>query len=179
MSISKCLNEWNTIIEALGQGKQTILIRKYTTSLNEFLLYPTKSYSFDDNYLESFQKKYFPFVQKNLIPKEEEKKTEVKYYAKIEPLNGNHTTLIGKREIRKLKDYYIWTPKHVNAYLQGKKGHLWILRVYKLKNPIMEKRTRGIRYANLINATSVKEIIPAMDENKFDNFIEKLNNFIN
>ncbi len=26
--ISKCLNEWNATIEALGQGKQTILIRK-------------------------------------------------------------------------------------------------------------------------------------------------------
>ena len=26
--ITKCLNEWNATIEALGQGKQTILIRK-------------------------------------------------------------------------------------------------------------------------------------------------------
>ncbi|WP_369829823.1 DUF1802 family protein [Methanobrevibacter sp. 87.7] len=39
--ITKCLNEWNATIEALGQGKQTILIRKYNTSLKEFLLYPT------------------------------------------------------------------------------------------------------------------------------------------
>ena len=25
--ITKCLNEWNATLEALGQGKQTILIR--------------------------------------------------------------------------------------------------------------------------------------------------------
>ena len=35
--ITKCLNEWNATLEALGQGKQTILIRKYGTTLNEFL----------------------------------------------------------------------------------------------------------------------------------------------
>ena len=28
-TITKCLNEWNATIEALGQGKQSILIRKY------------------------------------------------------------------------------------------------------------------------------------------------------
>ena len=26
--ITKCINEWNATIEALGQGKQTILIKK-------------------------------------------------------------------------------------------------------------------------------------------------------
>ena len=43
--ITKCLNEWNATIEALGCGNQTILIRKYGTSLNNFLLYPTISYA--------------------------------------------------------------------------------------------------------------------------------------
>ena len=40
-TITKCLNEWNATLEALGQGKQTILIRKYNTSVEKFLLYPT------------------------------------------------------------------------------------------------------------------------------------------
>ena len=31
--ITKCLNEWNATIEALGCGKQSILIRKYSTTL--------------------------------------------------------------------------------------------------------------------------------------------------
>ena len=52
--ITKCINEWNATIEALGQGKQTILIRKYNTTLKEFLLYPTVSYANKDNVLDSF-----------------------------------------------------------------------------------------------------------------------------
>ncbi|MGZ7136043.1 MAG: DUF1802 family protein [Methanobacterium sp.] len=39
-TINKCLKEWNAIIEALGQGKQSILIRYYKTYIKEFLLYP-------------------------------------------------------------------------------------------------------------------------------------------
>ena len=51
-TITKCLNEWNATIEALGRGKQSILIRKYGTNVNEFLLYPTVSYALKDNYLD-------------------------------------------------------------------------------------------------------------------------------
>ena len=53
--ITKCLNEWNATLEALGQGKQTILIRKYDTTLKEFLLYPTISYANKEDILDSFQ----------------------------------------------------------------------------------------------------------------------------
>ena len=45
------------LLEALGQGKQTILIRKYGTTIDKFLLFPTVSYAFKDNYLDSFEKK--------------------------------------------------------------------------------------------------------------------------
>ena len=62
---NKCLKEWNATIEALGHGKQTILIRNYKTNVSEFLLYPTVSYTLKDNYLESFQLKYQSFVEEN------------------------------------------------------------------------------------------------------------------
>lgn len=50
-AITKCLNEWNATLESLGQGKQTILIRKYNTSADKFLLYPTTSYANKDDFL--------------------------------------------------------------------------------------------------------------------------------
>lgn len=31
--INKCLKEWNATVEALGQGKQIVLIRTYKTNL--------------------------------------------------------------------------------------------------------------------------------------------------
>ena len=74
--ITKCLNEWNATVEALGQGKQTILIRKYNTNLKEFLLYPTTSYALKDNYLDSFTNK--DFAKNNVLPKKENNKTDMK-----------------------------------------------------------------------------------------------------
>jgi len=53
--IKKCLNEWNATIEALGQGKQTLLIRKYQTNHKDFLLFPTGSYATKENYFRQFQ----------------------------------------------------------------------------------------------------------------------------
>ena len=81
-TITKCLNEWNATVEALGQAKQTILIRKYNTNLKEFLLYPTTSYALKDDYLDSFTNK--DFAKANALPKKEDNKTEVKYYANVE-----------------------------------------------------------------------------------------------
>ena len=75
--ITKCLNEWNATIESLGQGKQTILIRKYDTTLTEFLLYPTISYANKDDVLDSFQEDYQEFVKDNLLPKGENRKYEM------------------------------------------------------------------------------------------------------
>ncbi len=61
--ITKCLNEWNATIEAIGSKKQSILIRKYNTTLNDFLLYPTVSYTLKDNFTDSFKDEYKSFVQ--------------------------------------------------------------------------------------------------------------------
>jgi len=41
-------------LRSMGQGKQAILIRKYKTNVNEFLLYPTVSYALKDDFLDSF-----------------------------------------------------------------------------------------------------------------------------
>ena len=90
--ITKCLNEWNATIEALGQGKQTILIRKYGTTLKEFLLYPTVSYALKDNVLDSFQEQ--DFVKSNLLPNGDNP-YEIKYYATVEDVIEKPSTRIG------------------------------------------------------------------------------------
>ena len=82
--INKCLKEWNATIEALGQGKQTILIRNYKTNVTEFLLYPTVSYALKDDYLENFQSKYQSFVKENNLPEKKDNKVLIKYFAKLE-----------------------------------------------------------------------------------------------
>lgn len=160
--ITKCLNEWNATIEALGEGKQTILIRKYSTSINEFIFYPTTSYALHDDFTKNFKTEYQSFVKENSLPRKEGKKSEVKYVAKVEKVLEKPNNKIGG-----LNKYHIWTNEHVKAYLRHKKAYIWILRVYKLKRPVMSERTSGLRYANLLEGVSLEGIKPVLSDSEF------------
>ena len=158
--ITKCLNEWNATLEALGQGKQTILIRKYGTTLNEFLLYPTVSYALKDEVLDSFQDK--EFAKSNLLPNGDDA-YEIKYYATVEEVIDKSSTRIGA-----FNKFHIWTRDHVKDYLGRNNAKIWILRVYKLDKPQMLKRTRGMKYANVDKPVKLegKPVIPDDEFNK-------------
>ncbi|MBS6828084.1 MAG: DUF1802 family protein [Methanobrevibacter smithii] len=158
--ITKCLNEWNATLEALGQGKQTILIRKYGTTLNEFLLYPTVSYANKEDILDSFQDK--EFVKNNLLPNGDDG-YKVKYYATVEEVIDKPSTRIGS-----FNKFHIWTRDHVKNYLGRKEAKIWILRVYKLDKPQILKRNMGMIYANVDKSIKLegKPIIPDDEFNK-------------
>lgn len=169
-STNKCLKEWNATVEALGQGKQTVLIRTYKTTLKEFLLYPTVSYAIKDNYLENFQNKHQSFVEEYTLPKKNGNKVEIKYYATLEKLAEKSA-----QSTSRLQKFYIWTPEHVKSYLKGQKGYVWALRVYKLKEPFMADPTPGaIRYANLKKEISLNGIKPVLSDEEFLKTIEAL-----
>ena len=157
--ITKCLNEWNATIEALGQGKQTILIRKYGTTLNEFLLYPTVSYANKDDVLDSFQDK--TFVKDNLLPAGENGEYLVKYYATVESVIEKSSSRIGA-----FNKFHIWTRDHVKNYLGRKPAQIWILRVYELDEPKYLRRSAGMRYAN-VNEPVKLEGKPVLSDDEF------------
>ena len=169
-SSNKCLKEWNATIEALGQGKQTILIRHYGTTLENFLLYPTVSYANKDNYLDGFQPKYQSFVKENSLPAKDGDKTAIKYYATVEKIVEKSSSRIGS-----LQNNFIWTTEHVKNYLNGKKAKLWVLRVYELKKPYYAKPTPGaIKYANLKEQVSLKGMKPVLSDSEFSGNIERI-----
>ena len=165
--ITKCLNEWNATIEALGQGKQSILIRKYNTNVNEFLLFPTVSYALKDDYLESFQEDYKNFVKENSLPNKKDSKFEIKYYAKVEKIVENPSTRIGS-----LNDFHIWTRDHVKSYLGNSKAQIWILRVYELNEPKFLERTRGMKYANVNEDVSLDNLRPVLSDSEFEKILK-------
>ena len=166
--ITKCINEWNATIEALGQGKQTILIRKYDTTLKEFLLYPTISYANKDDILDSFQDK--EFVKDNLLPNGENRTYEVKYFAKVDEIIEKPSTRIGA-----FNKFHIWTRDHVKNYLGRKPAKIWILRVYKLNEPQKLKRSNGMRYANVDKPVKL-EGTPVLTDDEFKKVKEELIN---
>lgn len=165
----KCLKEWNATIEALGQGKQIMLIRNYKTNCLEFLLYPTVSYSLKDNYQNSFQSKYQDFVEKNTLPEKKGDKVLIKYFATLERIIEKPLSRIPSDK------YYIWTKDHVKNYMSGKTAFIWIIRVYKLKNPYWTEPTPGaIRYANLKNEVPLEGMEPVLSNSKFEEILINL-----
>lgn len=166
--MKKALKEWNATIEALGQGKQTILIRKYGTINKKFLLYPTVSYTLKNSYISSFKKEYHTFVKKHSLPKKEGDKIEIKYYAKCEDI-----IKIPFQKVQKLKEYYIWSPKHVEYYLQNNKAFIWVLRVYQLKKAFMAESAIGpINFANLEKGPSIQGSTPVIDDENFKKIVK-------
>ena len=163
----KCLKEWNATIEALGHGKQTILIRRYGTKLDGFLLYPSTSYAFKDNYLDAFQSKYRDFAENNAFPDKEGDKVSIKYYAIVEKVIEKSFHNIGS-----LQKNYIWTSEHVRQYLKRKKAYVWFLRVYGIKNPYLDRPKPGmIKYVKLKEKISLKDMKPVLSDSEFNKII--------
>ena len=167
MEITKCLNEWNATIEALGQGKQTILIRKYGTNLKEFLLYPTVSYAKKDNILDSYQEK--EFVKTNLLPSIGDG-YEVKYYATVEEVIDKSSSRIGG-----FNKFHIWTRDHVKNYLGKSRAKIWILRVYELDKPQMLKRSSAMIFANVDKPVKL-EGKPVISDEEFNKLKKEILN---
>lgn len=166
--ITKCLNEWNATIEALGHGKQTILIRKYDTTQKEFLLYPTVSYANKDDVFDSFQEDYKDFVKDNLLPNGENRTYEVKYFAKVDEVIEKPSTRIGA-----FNKFHIWTRDHVKNYLGRKPAKIWILRIYKLDKPQKLQRSNGMLYANVDKPVKL-EGKPVLSDNEFKKLKEDI-----
>ena len=97
------------------------------------------------------------------MPATDHNKKEIKYYAKVESIIEKPGTRIGG-----LVKHHVWTNNHVKSYLQNQKGFVWVLRVYKLHKPIMAERTRGMRYANLLEDVSLEGIKPVLNDSEFN-----------
>jgi len=167
--ITKCLNDWNATVEALGQGMQSILIRKTGTTLNEFLLYPTVSYANRDDYLDSFKPSMYDFVNENTLPNTQDKAYEVKYYATVEDVFETPVSRIGK-----FNNYHIWTKKHVSGYFDTKNANVWLLRVYKLNEPVYLTRTRGMVFANVNKEIELDYNNPVIKDKDFEKLKEEI-----
>jgi restriction system protein len=168
-STHKCLKEWNATLEALGHGKQTILIRSYKTNIKEFLLYPTVSYALKDDYLNSFQDKYQDFVKDNALPEKNGDNVLIKYFATLEEIVEKPVSRLPSDK------FYIWTKDHVKNYMSGKTAYIWILRVNKLKELYWAEPTPGaIKYANLKNEVSLDGMKPVLSDSEFEKTVNNI-----
>lgn len=173
IEVTRFLKEWNAVIEALGRGYQTILIRKYGTDINDFLLYPTEGYTRNDNFIDSFQSKYQNFVSKNASPKKDELQLIIKYYAKVEKIIQCDINDIN------VEEYSIWTKTHVKTYLKNDPAMIWVMRVYKLKNELKIEPAMGMKYSKTKIKLDPTELTPIIDNQNFMKIEKEINNDLN
>ncbi len=166
----RVLKEWSSVVDALGEGIQTMLIRKYPPAHDEFFLYPTYGFSTRKDYLSSyFQKRHHDFARKSAESKDEGV-TDIKYYVVLtETIKIRRDNI---ESLRNLIDCYIWSADHVLNYFQDVKienAYLWFLRVHKLpNNELVNDLGRGaVRYGYLTTPISTAGSVPVMDDANF------------
>ena len=166
---NKCLKVGNPIVEALGAGIQTVMIRTYKPSPvgKQFVLFPTSFYkNLKTDYV--FKDEFLDFVNNNIIPYNEDSMTEIKYYATVEYVIEDKNIPLSY-----LNDFHVWTDMHVYDYLGEKPIFIWLLRVYKLKKPVFRGNAKGNVYANLKEGISLDGIKPVISDDEFKEIKEK------
>ena len=153
---AKAVKEWSAVVEALGQGKQAVLLRKYAPARRDFLLYPTYEFARRKKYLDTFQPEYRTLA-KGAVEAKKPKLTEIKYLASI--VQVIRVEKADLPSLAKLTGLYIWTVEHVEKYFsQAEEAFVWILKVERLGLPVSVKDLgRGaITYANLPQTISIE-----------------------
>jgi hypothetical protein len=168
---NQCVKEWKATVEALGTGKQTIFIRVYPTNKNGFLLYPTKNYRKNDNYINGFKKEYQDFVEYHTNKGEDG--IEIKYYA-----NCVNVINVPINKISELDKFYIWTKDHVESYLNKRKAYVWLLRVYELEDPVTVNIASGQIYAIVNKNVDLTNMKPVLSDKEFNETVEKIKKIV-
>lgn len=151
METERGIKEWCSVIEALGSGKQTILIRKRPPVYPEILLFPTFNYYqknvnlpevFDAQFQSPFAASARACAQKTMKQAHEDMLADINYWAHVDQI----VEVTDKKVFEKLKKHYIWSPEHVLAYAESANEgrlHVMILRVNKLPEVARAARTGG------------------------------------
>lgn len=126
--------EWSYIVEALGKGKQNLIIRKgglrepdtaFQVAGQEFLLFPTLYHQA----IESIKTEWQPFLKGDLYH-QKEGKVLIKYFARI----ADTKVITDKSVLQKLNAYHAWKPEVVSERFERWESqvHLLIVQVFEL-----------------------------------------------
>jgi hypothetical protein len=144
------LKEWASVVEHIGQGKQTFVVRNAFPKKEKFILYPTFSYytkimNKPELLTKFFQTQYADFVkqtsEETLKRAKDEMFVKIAYWAECEP--KNIIQVKGKSKWEALEPHHMWNNNHIFDYIIDNTAFLWVLRVHKYDEPIMMGRIPG------------------------------------
>ena len=166
---NKALKEWGTVVEALSDGIQTILIRRKRPAHDEFFLYPTYG---PKQTKRSFQKQFHGVYDK-AIASRLRRKVEIRCYAQVkEAIEVNDV-----ERLKDLSDHYVWTPSHVEDYFKKSKYpkvYVLILRTFQLPEAKIVDIFPGISWVNLPEPISTVNCVPVLKDEEFDTKVNEI-----
>jgi len=165
----KALKEWGTVVEALSNGIQTLLIRRRRPAHSEFFLHPT--YGIKQT-RKCFQKQFLGIYDQAKASKLKGK-IEIKCYAQVKEV----IEVNDPQRLVDLSDHYIWTSSHVEEYFKEskeKKVYVLILRTFKLPEPKTVDVFPGMSWVNLPEPVSTVNCIPVITDVDFNNKVNRI-----
>jgi hypothetical protein len=131
------LKEWAFIVDALGKGKQNIILRKggiaedggeFKIQAKKFLLFPTQFHQTTD----LIKPDWLPFLDGNRF-RIDDHTVKVEYFAEV--VDSKIVTQI--EAVKKLEMYHAWSDSVVEERFNrwDKSVHVMIVQVFKLLEP--------------------------------------------
>lgn len=148
MGLRLAMKEWAGVIEALAEGNQIFLLRKYEPEEKEFCLYPTYSYytsiqnhpeRLNDKFKPEFTEKAKKAALEQLVEKD---LVKLKYLFEVDEVVSLSNV---KRAVKELDPFMIWTVSHVAQYSERAKNgvFLWVGKTKKLSETVLAARQTG------------------------------------
>jgi hypothetical protein len=138
--MTMALKEWAVIVEALGTGKQILLMRKggiheetrhFIVQGDQFFLYPTYEHQQKEWLKPQFQEE---IAATQIGWSSEDQKVQIKYFAKL----YEDVEIMDEQILQRLYPHHIWAHHFAAQRFKWKKKlplHLLFVRVYRLEVP--------------------------------------------
>lgn len=136
------IKDWASVVDALGKGVQTLLIRPYPPKNSQFLLYPTFSYFAAkqtkpvefDQYFEAKHREAARIAGIHAMNRAQQNAiVDISYFAVVDTV----VEVTDKSVYEALQPFFVWSLSHLSEYLTetDKPSHLWLIRTYRLPKP--------------------------------------------
>ncbi len=176
------LKEWAVTVQALGEGRQVMLLRKggihesskhFRVTHPEFLLYPTFEHQREDLLKEAHQ----PALRALLEEPQDEGQITFSHWAQ-----AAETIEVAEQEmVESLSPHHIWTDDYAQSRLRWKPRFplsVMLLRVYRLQQPatapFLPEYKGCTSWVELSEPVALGSMEPALDDAEFRRRVEDI-----
>ncbi len=178
MLLSVGLKEWSAIIEAIGTGEQSVLVRRYGPKQNDLVLYPTFNYYlsvktrpqlFDELFRTDFSVAARKSAEETTERATKDYFVDLKYFVQVQEI----LSVSNPKTWKALSSYFVWSPDHVAQYA-ATGALLWLVRAFKLPSPVVLGRPGGgggsVNFCTLPNPVDIEGAQPVMTEAAYSEY---------